>query len=180
MSKRELKKYLSTLSAKQAKEQIIDLYDRFKNVKEFYDFAFNPKEDKLIERSKFLISKEYFPVNGRKSKLRRSVAHKQIKQFILLGVRPELTADIMLFNIEIAQSYCAENRIKSESFYMSMLKSFEEALAYMQLNSLLNDFAHRLTKIVDNTWEQDWINKAGFERVYIESRQAKDLIEIKK
>lgn len=165
MSKRDLKKYLSEISGKQAKEQIIDLYSRFKQVKEYYDFAFNPKEDKLIEKSKFLISKEYFPVNTRKPKLRRSVAQKQIKQFKLLGVNPELIADIMLFNIEISQTYCSDNRIKSEAFYISILRSFEEAINFMNENGILPDFKHRTTKIIDEAWKQDWINKAGFERV---------------
>ncbi len=169
MSKRELKKYLTELTAEQAKEQIADLYSRFKDVKEYYDFAFNPKEDKLIEKCRFLISKEYFPVNGRRAKLRRSVAQKQIKHFKMLGLAPSLLADIMLFNIEVAQSYCRENRIKSESFYVSMLKSFEEAIKFMVENGLIDEYKYRINKIIDEVWTQDWINKAGFQRVFKES-----------
>jgi len=165
MSKRNLKKYLAELSGNQAKEQIIDLYSRFKQVKDYYDFAFNPKEEKLIEEAKFKISKEYFPLNTRKPKLRRSVAQKQIKQFKLLGVNNELIADIMLFNIEIAQTYCSDNRIKSETFYVSMLRSFDDAVKFMNDNGLRLDFSHRITKIVDEAWRQDWMNKTGFERI---------------
>ena len=71
MSKRDLKKYLTELNKEQLKEQIIDLYARFKEVKEYYDFVFNPQEQKLVDECKFKISKEYFPSNGRKAKEKR-------------------------------------------------------------------------------------------------------------
>ena len=55
MSKRNLKKYLKDLKKAQLEAQILDLYERFKEVKVYYDFAFNPKEEKLLEESKFKI-----------------------------------------------------------------------------------------------------------------------------
>ena len=63
MSKRALKSYLSDLSKSELEEQIVELYDRLKEVKSFYDFVFNPKEDKMLNTAKFAISKEYFPVS---------------------------------------------------------------------------------------------------------------------
>jgi hypothetical protein len=94
MSKRDLKKYLHELTKEQLEEQLIDFYDRFKEVKSFYNFVFNPKEDQLLQACKFKISKEYFPVNLRKAKARRSVAQKYIKRFIQLGVDPCIIADV--------------------------------------------------------------------------------------
>ena len=47
MSKRNLKKYLSELSKEQLEEQLLELYEKFKDVKIYYDFAFNPNEKKL-------------------------------------------------------------------------------------------------------------------------------------
>ena len=40
MSKRDLKKYVSELSKEQLEEQIIDLYDKFKDVNTYYNFVF--------------------------------------------------------------------------------------------------------------------------------------------
>jgi hypothetical protein len=56
MSKRNLKKYLSELSKEQLEEQLVELYEKFKDVKVYYDFAFNPNENKLIQEanSKYL------------------------------------------------------------------------------------------------------------------------------
>lgn len=165
MSKRELKKYIGELTKAQLQEQIVDLYDRFKNVKEFYDFAFNPKETKLLEECKFKISKEYFPVNTRKPKMRRSVAQKFIKHFKTLGVEPSLIADVMLYNIEIAQAFSSERFVKQDSFFVSMLKSFQEAVNYIYDNGMLKTMQPRIDKIVDEAIDQNWFNWKGFEAV---------------
>jgi hypothetical protein len=163
MSKRELNKYIKSLTKKQLEEQIIELYDRFKDVKEYYNFAFNPKEEKLLEECKFKISKEYFPVNSRKPKARRSVAQKYIKHFIRLGVDPILIAEVMLYNIEIAQAYSADKTIKQDSFFISMLKSYAEAVKYITSNGLRIKYEARLDKISQEAWQQNWFNKNAFD-----------------
>jgi hypothetical protein len=162
MSKRDLKKYLDGLTKRQMQEQVLDLYTRFKVVKVYYDFAFNPKEDKILEEAKIKIGKEY-NLNVRKAKARRSVAQKLIKHFKKLEVQPEVIADLMCFNLEIAQIYSGEKWIKQESFYVSMLNSFREACAYVNDLNLRNDFLPRLEKIVDETEEQRWFNNEAFE-----------------
>ncbi len=167
MSKRELKKYLHDLSKEQLEEQIIDLYARFKEVKVFYDFVFNPQEDKLLDECKFKISKEYFPVNGRRAKARRSVAQNYIKHFKQLGADPTMIADIMLYNIEIVQTYSGEKEIKQDAFYKSMLKSFEEAVEFITENCLQIEFKNRLQSIVDEVNSQRWFNKSFFEKAMI-------------
>lgn len=163
MSKRDLQKYLETLTKAQMKDQILDLYSRFKEVKVFYDFAFNPKEDKILEDAKIKITKEY-NLHVRKAKMRRSVAHKLIKHFRKIEVQPDIIADLMLFNIEIAQVYSSEKRIRQDSFYVSMLNSFREAVTYVKDNQLVTSFIGRLEKIVDESYDQKWFNNEAFER----------------
>ncbi len=165
MSKRELKGYLQGLTKKQMEAQVLDLYARFKEVKEFYDFAFNPKENELIETCRFQISKEYFPLNGRKPKARRSVAQKWIRKLKTLGAEPSLIANIMLYNIEVAQSYSSEKFITKESFYKSIHKSFEEAVSFISENILQQEFSSRVDKIAINSVENNWPNKVLFEKI---------------
>lgn len=165
MSKKDLKIYLASLKKKQLEEQVLDLYDRFNEVKTFYNFVFKPKEDQLLEDAKFKISKEYFPISSRKPKTRRSVAQNIIKHFIQLGVDNYLVADIMLFNIEVAQKYSGQKEIKQESFYKSMLKSFEQAVEFVNEKKLINEFNVRITKIITTSKEQDWMNFEEFDFV---------------
>jgi len=165
MSKRELSKYLSSLSKKELEAQVVDLYDRLKEVKSFYKFVFHPKEEKILDEAKFKIHKEYFPPNGRKPKQRRSVAQKQIKNFIILGVESELTIDLMLYTIETAQLACGEKKINQDAFYKSMLKSFDEVVKFVSDKDLKSKFKDRIYRIAETAFEQDWFNKYAFEKI---------------
>ncbi|WNM18152.1 DUF6155 family protein [Flavobacterium capsici] len=162
MSKRNLKNYLSELTKKQLQEQIMELYEKFGNVKIYYDFAFNPNEDKLSKEARVKISNEFFPVTRRKPKMRRSVAQKIIKHFIELGVDSFVIADIMLFSIEIAQSFTAEKPIKQEAFYKSMFNTFKQAIEFVVEKGIYYDFKERIKAIEIEVSEQNWMNEFEF------------------
>lgn len=169
MSKRDLKKYLHELTKSQLEEQIIELYEKFSPVKTYYDFVFNPKEDVLLQESKLKISNEYFPARtsarARRPKMRRSVAQKYIKQFIVLGVDPFIIADVMLYSIEIAQAFSSDKLVKPQMFYKSMLHSFQQSVSFMITNGILNDFKTRIIAINKETMNQKWYNAPEFDAI---------------
>ena len=166
MSKRDLKKYLNELDKEQLEEQILELYEKFSPVKVYYDFVFNPKEETLLKECKLKISHEYFPLQTRgkrkKPKMRRSVAQKYIKHFMLLGVDVFIIADIMLYNIEIAQTFASENNIHQELFYKSMHNSFEQAVKFVISNGISSEFKSRVLAVADEAEAQKWKNRADF------------------
>ncbi|MFI0490270.1 DUF6155 family protein [Flavobacterium sp.] len=170
MSKRDLKKYLTELNKKQLEEQIIELYEKFSPVKTYYDFAFNPKEDMLLQESKLKISNEFFPQRAasgkpRRPKMRRSVAQKYIKHFIVLGVDPFIIGDVMLYSIEIAQTFSAERIVKQDLFFKSMFTSFEQAVIFMIANGVLEEFRTRILAISNETTRQNWFNREEFSAI---------------
>lgn len=165
MSKRAFKKYIKSLKKKDLEEQLLDLYNRFDEVKTFYDFVFNPKEEKLVRGAKFKISKEYFPPNNRKPKTRRSVAQKLIKHFLKLEMEPHSLADIMFYNIEVAQAFSADKEKLSEAFEKSMFKSFEQAVNFVIDSGISAEFVPRIYKIGDEANTQNWNNSYQFEQV---------------
>ena len=164
MSKRDLKKYLSGLTKSQLEEQFTALYDKFPEVKTYYNFVFNPREDKIVGEAKAKISNEYFPVKTKRAKLRRSVAQKFIKQFLLLGVDPYLVADLMLFNIETAQKYAAKREMRYSSFYTSLLKSFEQSVKFAISSGIASDFRQRFDAIALEAHRQKWESRFAFDR----------------
>ncbi len=169
MSKRDLKKYLSDLTQEQTAEQILELYEKFPDVKSYYDFVFRPNEDKLLRDAKLKITNEYFPVRSKRAKLRRSVAQKIIKKFLLLGVDPFITVEVMLHNIEVAQKYAAARTIRYESFYKSIHNSFEQVVHYSVGKGVHGDFLSRLKAITDEASRQRWNNMHDFTRTLEES-----------
>jgi C4-dicarboxylate transporter len=97
--------------------------------------------------------------------MRRSVAQKLIKHFVVLGVDPFVIADVMLYNIEIAQAYSSENLIKQELFFKSMFNSFEQAVDFIISNGIYAEFKMRIGSIFQETVDQKWINQYEFERI---------------
>ncbi len=140
------------------------LYGTFKDVKVYYDFVFNPKEDKIVHECKEKIANEYFPVKRRKPRARRSVAQKYIKHFMTLGVNPVQVADVMWYNLEIAATFNADKNVKQQAFYTSMAKSFDEAIKYTLVHGLYDQFATRIKKLVAEISEQDWPSMYAIEQ----------------
>lgn len=166
MSKRDLKKYLASLPKAELEEQLLALYDKFADVKQYYDFVFNPKEEKLEQEAKVKIANEYFPVKSKRPKLRRSTAQKYIKHFLSLGVDPYVVADVMLFNIETAQKYSAKRELKYSSFYKSMLNSYKQVVDYVAVNGMASNFKDRIATVKDEASRQYWENREEFERIW--------------
>lgn len=165
MSKRDLKKYISELTKEQLEQQVIELYDKFKEVNTYYNFVFKPNENNLVKDAKLKISNEYFPIRGKRPKMRRSVAQKYIKHFITLGVDFYIVADIMLYNIEIAQVFTSEKMVTNEVFFKSMLSSFQQAISFLIENRILNDFKSRVVAINNFAVQQNWVNAYEFNAI---------------
>ena len=165
MSKRDLKKYLESLNKEQIAEQFLELYAKFPEVKTYYNFIFNPNEEKLLRDAKLKISAEYFPTKTKKAKLRRSTAQKIIKHFFMLGVEPHITAEVMLYNITVAQKYSAKKEMYYNSFYKSILNSFEQCVNYCISNGILPHFRSQLLAVSDEVAKQKWPNKEEFKNI---------------
>lgn len=163
MSKRALKKYVSELPEDELRIQLMDLYERFPEVKTYYNFIFNPKEDKLVQEAKTKISNEYFPLKRKRPRARRSVAQKFIKQFIKLGMEPSLIADVMCFNLEIGQTFTI-GRNAPDSFYKSMGASFTQMTQFVSQNGLLAEFKERIVLLYQETQDKNWPHEAEFSK----------------
>lgn len=166
MSKRDLKKYLASLPKEELEEQMLALYEKFSEVKAYYNFVFNPKEDKLEQEAKSKILNEYFPLKSKRPKLRRSTAQKYIKSFLSLGVDSFIVADVMLYNIETAQRYSAKRNMRYDSFYKSMLNSYKQVIDYVSANGIANEYKQRISAIYKEVLRQDWDNQKEFERLW--------------
>jgi hypothetical protein len=161
MSKRALKKYLAELGPTELSEQILDLYERFPAVKTYYDFVFNPKEDKLIQEAKGRIGEEYFPKRRKKAKARRSVAQKLIKHYSNLGMEPFLLADLMGYNLETALKY-EKTRNCPAAFYTSMYKSCREWITFMVQEGVYPEFQERFIGYIRAVQVSNWPNSYDF------------------
>ena len=145
MSKTQLKKELQMLTKEQLIEQICELYDTYKPVREYYKICLNPENiQELFEKYKAIIVHEFYP--GKKSwnpKTRFSVAKRAIADFSALKPPPKLLADLMVTLAENACRFTYDFGDMTEQFYNSAVSNFERALKYLQKEGLLDDFKLR-------------------------------------
>jgi hypothetical protein len=162
MSKRAFKKFLSGVPKSELEIQLLDLYERFPQVKRYFDFIFDPREEKLIQEAKSKISNEYFPLKRKRPRARRSVAQRYLRQYRQLGMAPYWVAELMVYNLETAQRFSARHKVP-EAFYKSMLNSFTEMLQYIVHHQLLPEYRQRIMAIESRVREQEWGYRESFE-----------------
>ncbi|GAB1415954.1 hypothetical protein MASR2M117_13600 [Paludibacter sp.] len=157
MSKPALKKELQKLSKEQLVEQILDLYDKNKAVKEFYNFYLNPRrEQDLAEKYKKIIQKEFGVINPERAGLKYSVAKRAISDFKGLSPSPEALADVMLTLPEAACEFTYDYGDMTESFYNGVVNNYIAALQYISTNGLLEKFKLRAKQCVR------WASPCGY------------------
>jgi hypothetical protein len=144
MSKVALKKELQKLSKEQLIEQMLNLYENNKSVKEFYEHYLNPLNEKeLVKKYKKIIRKEFNVENPMSSKEKFSVVKRAISDFRSLQPSPESLADVMLYLPESAceLTYCYGDY--TEQFYNAAYNNYAAALKFIAKNNLLDNFKLR-------------------------------------
>jgi hypothetical protein len=157
MPKTALKKELQKLTKEQMIEQILDLYEKNKSIKEFYQFYLNPTNEKeLVDKYKKQIRKEFNVENPMRSTEKFSVAKRAISDFKNLQPSPESLADVMLYLPESACELTALFGDFSEQFYNGAYNNYKTALEFLKKQDLLMKFQNRAMQCVK------WASNCGY------------------
>jgi hypothetical protein len=149
MSKTLIKKHLQSLSKEQIIEKVLELYDSYKPVKEYFTFYLNPDEKGMFEKYKALIVNEFYPkTKSFNPKTRFSVAKKAIADFSKLKPSPELIGDLMVTFVENACQFTFDYGDMWEQYYDSTVTNFNQTLKFLHKNNLLGNFKLRMEKCV--------------------------------
>jgi hypothetical protein len=154
MALTEIKKELKKLDKDKLIELISDLYKKNKSVKDFLDFYVNPKENELFETYRDKVFEAFYPKRGYSLKLKEG--KKAISDFKKFEPSPQLLADLMLFYVETGIQFTNEFGDINESFYSSLETTYVSALTLMHKERLLDKFADRAEKAVNDTTNIGW------------------------
>lgn len=135
----------------------MDLYDKNKSVKEFYNFYLNPQSENELAEKYIAIIKKEFDVNiPQRSGLKFSVARKAISDFKALSPLPENLANMMMTLPELACKFTYNWGDMSGSFYHSTYNNFKAVLKFIQQNGLFTQFQNRAEQCVK------WATPCGY------------------
>ena len=160
MSKKLLQKHLVELQKEHLEIMVLDLYDKFPEVKTYFNFVFSPNENKLLEQARVKVANEFFPLKRKRPKARRSVAQKYIKHFKTLGMSPELIAEFMWYNIGLMHTFC-EEKPQRLPFFKSFCNFYKEALQFASYHQIIPLYKTQILAVY--TASKDWENTYDFE-----------------
>jgi len=150
----DIKRELRKLDKEKIIDLVTDLYKKNKSVKEFFDFYVNPNEKDLFEKYQDKVFESFYPKRGFGYKLKEG--KKAITDFKKLGTSIELVADLMLFYVETGVKFTNDFGDIDESFYLSLERTFVQALTLVRKENCLDKFDDRASKIVSNTNNIGW------------------------
>ncbi len=156
MSIQKLKAYLANKSEKELTREIIDLYQQFSGVKDFYNLRMSAEDaNDIVAKHKTIIKDEFLPKRGF-GDARLSVARKSVMDFKkLVGVHESLV-DLALYYVEVGVQYTNTYGDINEPFYNSMESMFAQALKWMKQLNVAHQFQQRAAKICQDTDGMGW------------------------
>ncbi|MFZ4545002.1 MAG: DUF6155 family protein [Saprospiraceae bacterium] len=160
----DLKKELKKLDKDQLIDLIADLYKKNKSAKEFLDLYVDPNDLELFNKYKDKVFKAFYPARGYGYKLKD--AKTAISDFKKLGPPTDLLAELMLFYVETGVKFTLDFGDMDEAYYNSLESSYEAALQLIKKVSLLDEFAYRSEKIVNDTSDMGWGFHDGLAYIY--------------
>ncbi|NCA85380.1 MAG: hypothetical protein EOM83_07370 [Clostridia bacterium] len=164
MGLNDIKKELKKLDKDKLVDLVADLYKKNKSVKEFLEFYVSPNEQELFLKYKEKVYEAFFPKRGYRFKL--SDGKKAISDFKKLEPSKELLAELMLFYAETGVEFTNEFGSIDEPFYNSISSVYSNALKLMAKENILDKFAERAKKIVDDTSDIGWGFNEELEVIY--------------
>ncbi len=155
LTKLTQKKHLDELHKKEVVEEILKLYAKFPQVKEYYQMELSEDTQSFVEGYKKKIKAIYFPARGFRHP-RASAIRRIISKFKKVAVFDYDVVDLLLYRVENGIAYSKTFGGIDEAFYTSIESSFDEALKLIAKNNLFADFKDRCQQMVNDSEYIGW------------------------
>ena len=129
MNKRELNKYTATLTKEELANEILNLYNKFDQVKHYYTAELSSDTQELLQKYKQKIEKEFQRASARSSNSYRiTEINNIIKEFEKVSVFSIDIIELKLYRIELSIKYIKEYRIDDQTYYGSVAGHYQKVL----------------------------------------------------
>jgi hypothetical protein len=150
LTKKALLKHLSKSEKEDIIREVVTLFDKFKNVKEFYTAELTNEANPMLERYKKKITDAYSSANPKERRTNMNV-NRLIKEFKKISIYERDTADLMLHRVECGVAAFRRNNNRSATFYNCIAVTFEEAVKLISVDNIGEELIPRINKILKNS-----------------------------
>ncbi|MGP8215824.1 MAG: DUF6155 family protein [Bacteroidia bacterium] len=150
LTKKALLKHLNKSDKEDIIREVISLFDKFKNVKEFYAAELSDEANPMLEAYKKKITKAYSSANPKERRTNMNV-NRLISEFKKISIYERELADLMLYRVECGVAAFRRNNKRSATFYNCIIASFEDAVKLITANNYMNELRKRIDKIIKDS-----------------------------
>ena len=148
MNKKELKKFITTLSNEELQQELIKLFEKFDQVKHYYTAELSSDTDTVLSKYKQRIEKEFQRASARSSNsFRTSEINNIIKEFEKVTVFTIDIIELKIYRIQLAINYIKDFRIDNQTFHGSVVGHYQKAITQIHANKLEDHFADKIDNL---------------------------------
>ncbi len=145
---RQLREYLNKKPRENLVDEIILLYNKYPEIKDYYQFTLSSDGDsRALDKYRKMIRNEFFPNRGL-GKLRLSEINKAIRDFKKVSDSVENLAELMLYYVENGIEFIKTYGDIDEPFYESMENVYENTARMITEHGLKDEFHNHFENLV--------------------------------
>ena len=152
LTKKALLKHLNKSDKEDIINEVVTLFDKFKNVKEFYQSELSDEANPALEKYKRKITEAYLKPNPKERTTNANI-NKLLKEFKKISIYDRELVDLMLHRVECGVEAFNRNSKRTETFYNCILNTFKDAVKLISSEGMMDDFKTRINKIAENSEE---------------------------
>ncbi len=154
-TKRELSKFLKQSSKAELEKEVKKLYDKFSEVKKFYEIEFTTDTTKIVKEYKKKLYKAYFTTRGAPGKGSSNTSRKIITDFKKISIFPKDVIELLLYRVELMMDFASYGDL-NEAFYNSLTRSFDEACQLIAGERLEEVFKNKCERLMQDAYSVGW------------------------
>lgn len=129
-------------------KEVITLFEKFDNVKEFYKAELSENNNPVLESYKKKIANAYAAPNPSERRTNLNV-NKLIRQFKKVKIYRDELIDLLLYRVECGVKAIKRNEKRTETFYNCIIVSFKDAVDMIVSDNSVAIHAERIRLIIE-------------------------------
>jgi hypothetical protein len=147
LTKKALLKHLNKSDKEDIINEVVVLFYKFKNVKEFYQAELSGEANPALDRYKRKIAGAYAKPNP-KERTTNANLNKLLKEFKRISIYDRELADLLLYRVECGVAAFKRDSKRSSTFYHCILATFTDAVKLTISDGTIDDFKMRIDKVI--------------------------------
>jgi len=150
LTKKALLKHLNKSDKEDIIGEVVVLFDKFKNVREFYASELAGEGNPMLKTYKRKIEEAYNKPNP-KERTTNINLNKLIKEFKKVSIYDRELADLMLYRVECGIAAIKRDNKRTATFYNCIISTFEDAVKLIIADSSMAEFQTRIDKVIKDS-----------------------------